>query len=344
MKYRFSSSLLKSLFFIQLITIILLIPKISNASLLKQCGTMFKEWVIPPRVEVIKERTTPRLKELREKYQFIWLTEQKLLPEKINGLSTNEALKLLKGLKTGGPSAWKNRRNLRNRTYKISLNTEQNAIVKHTYLRSEMGDAHVNHTQNYVKFDVLAFALDRYLETNIVPPAITLSEDTIAELEIKSSPRKFKPFSEQPENLLTATHTRLLDTLLTNPDRINSDNMRTAPHKGGIAIDFDLAHPVSSMGIFEAAEECLFAKGIIVDSSKHFIGRKMDLPGIFSRTVVENLRNLNQTILSHLATEHNVKLNEKEMNNILSWKETSLEVIDYWISTYGENLILVPGK
>ncbi|MBI3542588.1 MAG: hypothetical protein HY075_04865 [Deltaproteobacteria bacterium] len=284
-----------------------------------------------------EQRAKQYLPDIVKANKKTWLELNARAPEELNGLSLAEALKLLEQLKAREDAA-AGGQHVRNATYFVRLGEGHKAVVKRRHTRSEMGEGRVYNFSNDPRFEVLAFVLDRFLGTNLVPPAILLDATTAAQLLVRAGPVKQGKLSKEHATLMELTHMRLLDVLVGNGDRNGPDNLLAADGKV-VAIDFDLSRAVPMFPI-EAAEFSLKADGVVLEPRLK-VGKAGTLPGVFARRVVAQLRALDRAKLVELAEAAGLKLSENEIQSVLAGRAASLAVVERWSGAYGRELVEV---
>ena len=317
------------------------IPQAGAApAFVEACQRLLKIYFKQP--EFVEKRAKEFLPQIEEQQRESWKKAMSMAPEQLNGLSLEQARRLLESLK-GLEDPTANGKRVRNETYFVPLGGGQSAVVKKIFTRVEMGESKVYRTTNNPKYEVLAFAIDRYLGTNLVAPAVMLEGGASAQLRIRAGSVNAAGPGKAPENLLEMSHTRLLDVLIGNGDRGFSENLLVASVDGvskTVAIDFDLSRPLTFFPV-EAAEFSLSAHELLLEP-KRKVGKHGYVPGVFSKPVIARLRALDRAKIIEIAAAEGLKLSEDQITAILAGRYASLTTIDAWISRYGENLILIP--
>ncbi|MBI4051695.1 MAG: hypothetical protein HY400_04240 [Elusimicrobia bacterium] len=276
------------------------------------------------------------LPKVNAEYLALWKDRAATNPEMANGINTEEALALLSQLK-GVQKSEEGGVHVINGTYFKDLHGGQEAVIKKAFHRSAMGESRVYHVTNDIRFEVLAFHLDRFLGTNLVPPVVRLNQDTIAQLKISASPITMKKAARNPANLMDLSHLKILDILLGNVDREMPGNLLSTERGKLVGIDFDLCYP-SPWAVPEAVEHHLQIENVLLEPDRK-VGKYGATPGIFSRQVLNRLRILDREKILGLAQEGEIELKEKEIESLLLYRQLILQRVEEWKKQYGTEFI-----
>lgn len=287
--------------------------------------------------ELGEERARRYLPGIHARNLDAWRERLGRLPEQANGLSTERAIELLSRLK-GEKNPASGAEHVRNGTYFRHIEDGQYAVVKRVYRRSEMGESRVYSFSNDVRFEVLAFHLDRFLGTNLVPPALRLDGGTIAQLKIRGVPTSLDREARDPLNLMDLSHLRILDLLTGNVDRKFPGNLLSSAGKL-VGIDFDLSYP-DTMPHLGYLERRLRVEGVTLEPRELF-WKRGPLPGVFSRAALERLARLDRETIRRLAAEGGIALKPSEVESVFAHAQGVLFVVRGWQEKYGPDLIVV---
>jgi hypothetical protein len=312
-------------------------PAFAAPSWLESCQRLLRIYTGEPKLA--EERAKAALPVIRDANLERWRKNVATPPEALNGLKLEEALRLLSVLKVAQDPAAGGRR-VRNATFFVSLGHGQAAVVKRVFTRSEMGESRVYHTTNNVKYEVLAFVIDRYLGSNVVAPVIALDDGSVAQLLIRAASMNAVKAGHDPVLLLEMSHVRLVDLLVGNGDRNNSENLLVGADSKVVGIDFDLSRP-SAFCPVEAAFYSLRAPELVVEPGRK-LGSRGPVPGVFSHGVLEKLRALDRAKVVELAAGAGIRLSEADIISVLAGRAAGLRAIEEWKKTYGADLIELP--
>ena len=323
-------------------------PKLAlSASLFESCGTLLKEFIRDP--DYLQGRAREALVKIRETQKESWLLSRAQRPEQAYGAQEAEALRWFRELSEKDLNALTRKTIYTNQAWGNSVELYGNgsfgALLKKNYRRSSFDGEKAHHVSNNIRYEVLAHALDRYLGTNLVPPARFLNGNSKALV-------LFIPFSRSmswaslesnPKHLVRITHTRYLDELLSNRDRENSENMLLGPQGAAVAIDFDLSQANGYYSGFNSYIDFVMRARPPSAASAKLPPRKVALPGVTSKSVYEKLEALNSDSLNVLAGQAGITLTENEQKSILGGRSRILGSIDKWKQIYGEEQVILGG-
>jgi hypothetical protein len=304
---------------------------------IEACQRLLRIYTGEPKLA--EERAKAALPGIRDANLERWRKNVATAPEALNGLKLDEALALLSKLKQRKDPTQHGRR-VRNATFFVPLGDGRVAVVKKVFTRSELGESRVYHTTNNVKYEVIAFIIDRYLGINAVAPAIMLDGQTVAQLFVRAAPVSYLEAGHDPAMLLEISHVRLLDLLVGNADRAISKDLLAGENGKVVAPDFDLSRP-SSFCPVDAALYFLRASELVVEPGRK-LGSRGPTPGMFLHSVLEKLRALDREKLLELARGADIQLTEPQIVGVLSSRAAALRAIEHWKQVYGADLIEIP--
>jgi hypothetical protein len=324
------------------VTLALLFPApVYGGSFFKNCAELLKIWIQAPSISDARIREF--LPVFHATYADQWARATEGLPENGWPITTEQALTTLKSLrgKTGltwGASSHTNP-NWGNTTHFINVENVK-VILKSNQQRTSIEGDRVKTFNNNVRYEVLAFAIDRYLGINLAPPAVMLDSDRAAILYTPGNATSFKNFASSPTNLVHATHIRFLDALLSNGDREAFGNIIITSSGRPVAIDFDLSMPYYPYFGFNSGMGYV-SNHVLIDPSRK-LGKFGPMPGVVSRRVMEKLEKLDEAQLKKIASEVGLKLSESEIKNVLGSADYLKYSVGQWVRLYGETLTYVP--
>lgn len=271
-----------------------------------------------------------------------WREGAALRPEGLTGLSAGESLALLGSLR--GQGLWgRGGSTLSNSAWGNSLQIlpvgSQHVVIKTDQQRTSIEGDRVVSFRSFARYEAIAYALDEFLGTNVVPPALMLDARTAAILYVPGRSTHMGRMTEEPRRLLAASHLRLIDLLLGNADRDAPGNIVVANGRM-VGIDFDMSQLYRRSFGTGGPIEYLHAN-VIVDRTR-WLGGRTRMPGVFSRSVIARLTELDRPALERMMPKVGIHLSENEVKNILESRAQLLASVREWAARYGEENILVP--
>ncbi len=268
-----------------------------------------------------------------------WKKIMALTPESTNGLTTEHVLSALASLR----GEWFLTCGIESIGYarhRVMTNFGIPAVVRSSTVRTDYGEGKTATVMTTPRYGVLAFALDRYLGSNVVLPVIFIDGGKTAELYIRARNISINEAQANHSHLVDLTHILMIDILTSNYDRQGKGNLLHETHSNKIiAIDFDLSKPYfRDYGPGQPID--FLIQRALLDPSVYF-GRYGPLPGVTSRPVYEKLVALDRATLVSLTAKHDLILTENEIGNILSSRQQLLNSINIWTQIYGESNILI---
>lgn len=310
-------------------------PQDAHAGFWDVCVRLFK--VVTADSQFTQDRAKAYLPGVVEANRQIWLDRLKKRPEEWSGLTTEEALASLQTLNTNGYSTW-GVGAVRNATYFIPV-PRGTAVVKDSAQRTNIDGDKVVSFYNYPRYEVMAFILDRYLGTNLVPPAVMLKGGSSASFKVRGGAISVSGAESSPANFMDISHMRILDILMANGDRNFPGNLLQGPDGRPVAIDFDLSKPFyPSFGYGGASH--YYIESTVVDSSVR-LGKKGPLPGVISKEVYDRLLDLDEKKILEIAKEGGMTLTRNEIDSILSGRASVRASVQRWEGIYGSSNILI---
>jgi len=324
-----------------MVTALLMAQPVFGAGFLKSCAEVLGIWIQSP--SVTDSRINEFLPQFHRTHADAWANLVPEPPEAASGLTTEQALEMLRGLRDKSGLTWGATKYVNpawgNVTWFVPMGTSR-AIIKTNQQRTAMTGEKVVTFMNSVRYEVLAFVLDRYLGTNLVPPAVLLGPGRVAVLYTPGNATGFGSFSAWPRNLVHATHIRFIDALVSNGDRDAPGNLVVSAQGNPVAIDFDLSRPYYRWQGFNSGMEYV-TRGMLLDPSRRF-GRFGPISGVASRRVVDKIQKLDELTLVKIAKEHGLHLSENEIANVLGSAKYVLYTLSQWEKRYGESNVYVP--
>jgi hypothetical protein len=294
---------------------------------------------IYPQSTIPRIDTKAMLERLDREDRAGWLARRTITPESTVGLSEAQAIELLQELKSR-PNMLFGARNVRNETYFVRLRDGYSAVVKKTATRTEVTlEGRIISVRNNANLEALAYQLDRYLGSDIVPPAINLAPGLSAQLKIDAVDYDFEKALQVSAQHLDISHTRILDHLLVNRDRDFPGNLLRRGEKV-FAIDFDLSSINASM---HNADTLRYFEN---KRMRSFQGERLArgaaaAPPVLLRSVVDRLRQLDEKQLDILLAKAEVTLSARQKASIVYSAQEIVWMVDELIAEYGEKAIIV---
>lgn len=210
----------------------------------------------------------------------------------------------------------------------IDAPTATDQVTVGTASRSAIHDA---------RWEVMAFQMDRFLGSNLVPPAFMTTSNQSVQLLIPSQAADYAKAVKDPQHLLDISMIRVLDAIFSNSDRAFPGNFRITKQGRALAVDFDLSAPVPALAA--AVRKRLMINDFPIASG--WLGNGQN-PGVYSRRMLEKLRALTPDDVWRMAKDGEARLSEAEARGIYSGAKTALQVIEDLAQEFGEDLVLVP--
>lgn len=283
----------------------------------------------------IREFWLPIVESQREE----WSRRSWSPPEGVLGLTTADALAWLQRVARQGLSGHPSIS--AGSSAKIVNVDGRRLVLRRTNTQTQViGDGRVVSTTTNGRYDALAFLLDRYLGTNLVPPTIAIDAHTSVQLHVPSrGDATLSAFEPYGKYIPDASHIRLLDYLMSNGDRDQAPNTLNV---GGrlVAIDFDRSH-LSTDPSFYRGSSPGYLLGSVTLEPRQWVGATGVAPGVFSRRVVERLRMLDGDTLRRLTQDNGMSISNNEIANIIESRDGFLRSLNRWVNEFGEANILI---
>lgn len=312
-----------------------------GAGFFQNCAEVFRIWIQSD--AITQARINEFLPQFHKEHADTWGTLIPQPPEAASGLTTEQALALLNGLNGKTGLTWGATKVVNpawgNTTWFIPVNGAK-VILKSNQQRTAVTGDKVVTFNNNVRYEVLAFALDRYLGTNLVPPAVMLDSGRAAILYTPGTATSFASYACSPRSLVHATHIKFIDALVSNGDREAPGNLVVSSLGYPVAIDFDLSRPYYLWQGFTGGMDYV-TRGMMLDPARRF-GKSGPISGVASRRVVEKLEKLDEATLVKIAGDAGLGLSKNEIANVLGSAKYLLYSLSQWEKQFGEANVYVP--
>lgn len=213
--------------------------------------------------------------------------------------------------------------------------TNLDFYIKHYFSRTELAESKPVKIRNYVKYEALAFALDRFIGGYLVLPAYLLAPDKVA---ILAAPKTVSAdYLRVKKNLALFRQTAYIDTLdaiFANADRRFANNILIDSEGNLIAHDWDRSSPSSGI-VPWAVSNRLWLHKVPVKTADGKI-KFLDIPLLVEPKIFEQMEELTPSLFVELGKAVGVVVNPEEASIITGNTLLLAQLFrERWIKSFG---------